>query len=908
MNLPGPIADALLRGSTVVAASPRASRALHLQYADAQRAAGREVWPAPAILDWDAWLRALWQDHAFANPDAPLLLTSLQERALWTRIQHEEAVPVISPESMAALAMEAWSLLSAFNAHPARRTSWDSTLQKQELNDAESFRRWADLFEQECARNQWLSPAQLASALIPLLPSLDLPREICLVGFDRTTPAQRDLLAALQSCSIAVTHFQPDAAAHPAPQSSAPDWLLAPDHRAEIAACAQWIRNQLLANPQARIGVIAPSIADSRGLIDRIFRGVLLPAADIRQPSPLVPWEFSLGQPLAEVPVIRAALLLLHWLAAPLPNDHISWLLLSGFVASSGTNSSALARHDAAHRGQGLLSPQQSLAACRASIAGRPELAPLHQHLSAILQAAHASQLSAAPRPPSAWTELIPHLLERAAWPGPLTPDSVQFQALQRWQRLLDEIALLDFDGSRLSFAEFLTLLQRAAADSIFAPESHDAPIQILGPLESSGQHFDALWFLQTDDTRWPQSGRLHPLLPPSLQRHYGMPHATPDDDWTLAQTVTARLLASAPRIVFSSAQREKDAELRPSPLIASLFPPQTQPQLLAIALAPPSRRVDEPIPEEPPIPWPDHRVPGGADVLKKQAACPFQSFAALRLAAQPIESAAWGLSPIDKGRLLHKILETLFRDSIHSHRELVTAADTQELDGILDSHIDAALAAHPCDPADPWQQACLEAEKRRLHARLNDWLAVEIQRHPFTVEACEQKLPGVHIGDLPLHLRADRIARLHDGTHLLIDYKTGDVSPAAWRGERPDEPQLPLYAAYGNVPTLSGVLFAKIRPGETGFDGRIRDARSQLSATVSPSSAIAKDPYTPALRDQWATVLRALAGQFLSGESAIDPRDSKVCGQCGYHALCRIAELRLPAADEDPEEEDSDD
>ena len=35
---------------------------------------------------------------------------------------------------------------------------------------------------------------------------------------------------------------------------------------------------------------------------------------------------------------------------------------------------------------------------------------------------------------------------------------------------------------------------------------------------------------------------------------------------------------------------------------------------------------------------------------------------------------------------------------------------------------------------------------------------------------------------------------RLADGARVLIDYKTG-VATADWRGERPDNPQLPIYA-----------------------------------------------------------------------------------------------------------------
>lgn len=892
MALAPPIADALLRGATLLTASPRAARALHLDYAAEQRAAGHEVWPEPAILDWNSWLCSLWLDYAFAVPDAPLLLTGLQEQALWTRIQQADAAPLLSPEAMAALAMEAWSLLSAFEAHASRRHAWEQM-------DAESFRRWAAAFEEECRHHRWLSAAQLETALARHPGSVVLPPEIALAGFDRITPAQKSFLDALSQHGVRVSTVEPETG--PAPQRQ---WLSAPDLRGEIAACADWARQRLAADPGSRIGIIVPSIEDVRGPLNRIFRRVLAPASeDIRGTAAPLPWEFSLGSPLADLPPLRAALLLLRWMAGPLPDEQIFWLMLSGFVSKTETNSFAAARHDALRRREVRLTPQSTFLAYRDSLAGNPALRAVYDDFSALLQFMEANQILSAERAASAWSELVPALLDRVGWPGSRAADSVLFQALQRWQRLLDELALLDFDGTRCRFSVFIDQLEAQARHTIFAPESHNAPIQILGPLESSGQQFDAIWFLSTDDTRWPLRGSLHPLLPPDVQIEHELPHFHPDDDWKLAHAVTARLLASASQIVFSCSLRDKDSELRPSPLIAGLFPPGAQPELAAfINLVPQAlpTAAFEAIPDLDPLPWPSDQAAGGAEVLRRQAACPFQSFAVRRLAAEPVEAAAWGLDAAEKGKLLHKVLEQIFT-RIRSLEELVAAADTEELESILDTEIEAAFSAHA--PADAWQRAYIAAEQRRLRTRISEWLAIEATRRPFVVEACEQTLQDVAVGDLRLHLRADRVDRLPDESRLLIDYKTGAVKAAGWYGERPDEPQLPLYAAYGNLENVSGVLFAKIRAGETGFDGRIRDAREQLCGEIGARKGLVTDPYTDEMRDGWARVLTHLASDFLRGEAAVDPREQQVCDQCSLHALCRVSESEDAVAAEEDEE-----
>ena len=910
MHLPGPIADALRRGATIVAASPRTSRALHLRFAEAQRASGARVWASPAIVDWDSWLRDLFREYAFSAPHAPILLSPLQEQALWIRMQGEDAARVLAPEAMAGLAAEAWWLLSAYNAHASRRQSWDQT-------DADRFRHWAADFERECNRNRWLSDSQLASFLTAEAPHLSLPPEILLVGFDRIPPMNRDFLAALESRNVRTSEFrpEPDFTADQASRS----WVAAPDQRAEIDACAGWARNLLLAHPDARIAVLVPGLAALRNPIDRAFRRVLMPhSLDLRQPRGAMPWEFSLGEPLADVPVIRAALLLLRWIAKPLREEEISWLSLSGFVADTAIHSLAFARHDALQRRSdlGLLTPEYSLASYRASLTSAPGLRGLWMALGALQQAARANQLTETARQPSALAEIAHHLLDAASWPGERSPDSTQYQALRRWQRLLDEISLLDFDGTHYRYADFVALLERSARQTIFAPESHDASIQVMGPLESSGQQFDAVWFLSTSEISWPLRGRFHPLLPPSVQRRHEMPHSTPTDDWNLAATVTARLLASAPTAVFSYSERDKEAELRPSPLIAGLFPGRRKGDPAALPSAAAEILPTEVIPGSALLPWPVEQIAGGASVLKAQAACPFQAFARRRLGAEPLEVAEQGLTPADKGRLLHEVLQSLFGGKLpgasdnapalpvlRTRDDIVTATDAQQLSALLDAHINVVFRLHfDAASEDPWQRAYLAAERRRLQARLTEWLACEAGRQPFSVEACEQRLPDVHIGDLRLNLRADRIDLLPDGTRLLLDYKTGRISPAAWKGDRPDEPQLPLYAAYGNVDNLSGVLFAKIRAGETGFEGRVRDALGQLSPNLGAKQVIVTDPYSDTLRDSWARALENLALEFLQGVATVTPREPLVCRNCSLPALCRKAELDVVSADdEDP-------
>ena len=202
MRLPIEIESAFESGATVLTANVRAARWLRREYALRQREAGRRVWATPPIEDWDSWVLRLWQAHSMARADAPLLLTSLQERSVWTRMQRDDAKLLVSPEGMAALAEEAYKLLCDYEAHAERNRPWGQT-------DAERFRQWAALFDRECAKQGWVSRAKLELLVTESLTTgaagdLPLPAKVVLLGFDRIAPARRRLIAALEARGVEV--------------------------------------------------------------------------------------------------------------------------------------------------------------------------------------------------------------------------------------------------------------------------------------------------------------------------------------------------------------------------------------------------------------------------------------------------------------------------------------------------------------------------------------------------------------------------------------------------------------------------------------------------------------------------------------------------------------------------------
>jgi ATP-dependent helicase/nuclease subunit B len=892
MSVSQEIKRAFAVGTTMLTATARTARWLRREYALEQRGAGRRAWATPPIEDWDTWLYEQWQAIALGDADAPLVLTSLQERRVWTRMMRADAEALVSPAGMAALAEGAYGLLSNYEAHAERNYAWGKT-------DADGFRRWAASFDGECARRGWMPGAELEGKIAAVLTGNGLPVEILLVGFERTTPAQARVLGALADKGVKVSF------ASAAVEDARMEYVGAPGLQQEIAACARWVRERLQKNPEARIGVLAPDLNAVRSDVERAFRRVLMPQTDDIFAEWPMPFEFSLGQPLGSVPGTRAALLLLRWLHAPLLEEEVSWLLLSGFLLQDDADFLKLAKLDAKRRDSEGLSLEISLQSFL-KMAGTGDESALTR-LEAVRKAADANRLNEEERLPGRWADVAQLLLREAGWPGALNRDTLLYQAMRRWERAMDEVALLDFDGQRMKYGEFLGVLEAHVQEVIFAPESEGAPVQIMGAVEASGQQFDAVWFLSVDDQSWPPRGRPHPLLPNDVQRRYEMPYADPENDLALARAVTERIATSAPTVVFSYAKRNKDGEMRPSPLL-----PRDEIW----------REVDEPPTEDagPKLEtleegsevaaWPSDLIAGGSDVLKKQAACPFQAFAAKRLCAEPLNRNEWGLSAAERGLLLHETLEKIWsptRGALHTLGDLQAAIRDGRLAGILEAAIAASFAKY--DQAEGWERAYVESEKGRLKLRLEEWMQIEASRAPFDVMACEEALEQVSVGELRLRLRMDRMDALGDSGRVLIDYKTGNVNVNDWETPRLNEPQLPLYAVFGGVEDVRGVLFAQIRAGESGLIGSVANAEALRGADSKKIAKLTKEPYDATRRDAWEDALMQLASGFLRGEATVDPKNGKqTCEYCGLQGLCRVAEVQDPLDDGAGAEEEGDD
>jgi ATP-dependent helicase/DNAse subunit B len=195
-----------------------------------------------------------------------------------------------------------------------------------------------------------------------------------------------------------------------------------------------------------------------------------------------------------------------------------------------------------------------------------------------------------------------------------------------------------------------------------------------------------------------------------------------------------------------------------------------------------------------------------------------------------------------------------------------------------------------------------LELEEQRLAGLVSEWLDYEAARIDFEVLATEVKRT-VSVAGLTLDLRLDRIDRLQDGSQLVIDYKSGSVSPSSWDLPRPDDVQLPLYAGFAlDVgDELGGLVFAKVRAGDLAFAGRVFDPAATLFANLKGTSPLVKNNLTLEQLLGWRNCIEQLARDFLDGRAEVNPREHpRPCERCSLQTLCRIQEHQALIEDEE--------
>ncbi len=862
----------------ILTPTARLARAEIQRQAAARVAAGEGAWRAPVVLAVSTWLQRLREDYFLHADDARIPLSAEQALVLWRSVIDREVF--VGEPRVAELAAGAWRLIHEHALEWPEH--WPAALLSE---DTGAMRDWAARFRTLCDERGLVDEWRLAAELPRRIAASEiaLPARIQLQGFELApTPLLRGVLKAVEARGVTI---ETPAAEQTGCEAWTVDVYARPED--ELRAAAQWARQVLEARPEARLAVVVPDLNGRVAEAERAFRQVFDPPGFALDPQAAEPWHISLGLPLAQWPIVADALLLLGLLPQRLAHPDAIRIARSPFVDGF--------MDEARPRGRLLTQLSERVpywldARELAYRAGQVGAERLGGKLTAWQRLRPEQPRSAWP---SAWARVFSEELAALGYGRGRPLDSREFQAWRRWQDVLESFGTLDTVSDRpMPRARALKLLRESTVAVVFRERDAGAPVEILGVEEALGARFDAIWVCSLDQDHWPSPRQCHPLIPPSLQQ--AVPAASNEGCLERARAQLAGLARCAPVVLGSFTRGDEDRELS---LLVPLADVVLEPEA-----AQPVRSVElECLPDDvraPPA-VPEARS-GGTGLLQRQSDCPFKAFAVDRLRARERGAPRPGLSPSQRGQLVHGALRALWT-------EVASLADLQALSFEAREQAIAAAVDQALSELTQFDRLALSPVGRVLEASclaqtLEAWLALEADREPFRVVGREQAIE-LRIGPLTLKGTIDRIDELEGGGSVLIDYKTGSSSRAThWLpAPRLADVQLPAYAVSLDPPPTA-VSFAKVRADAQGFSGL---AEVETGMPGVPALAAAGKQWAEAERwrdllDAWRVSLEGLAESFLAGEAAVHPRDAQVCRRCHLTALCRIHERALVEEAED--------
>jgi len=874
------------------------------------------VWESPNILLWADYLKILWQlnqDQLALDFGVHSLISSQQALILWTQViessrRKERALTLLNVQQTSKAVQRSWRLMNDWQVNPEK-------ISQDHVADTQQFIGWIDSYQQLLRKRGFIDEPTLIKRLAGM--QYELPfNSLIWYCYDLLTASQRCLNESAIDRGVEISNQ----ALEKHNESEAYYFTYA-SFRDELVATFQDAWQSLEDNADSAINIVIPDLQHRQAQVREIAREVFYPSlTPLQAQQQNSVYRFSLGEPLQDWPAIEVALLLINLLKNRTKRTEFSFILRNRFLRLAVKNSQECLSFDTwlKRRRLSVISTDQIAELYRECLQDQAETSGIGEHGSKLLPAldllveflANLNQSLANARADSGfaglsfsnWSSQFDNWLSAWGWSASVAGEemnSVQFQLRERWLALLQEYALLDAVQGQAGVSRALEVLQQMVSESIFQPQAADSPILISGVYEAIGQQAD-ICYLTGMHQNYPTPSNPDAFIPNRLLIDTGYPDANAISSLEQSKKVITSLLAPAAKVIVSYArenQQNREIENSSSSIFRTLDFIEKAPLSVDKQGAELESYEDIQGPS-----WPTSKVvKGGSSIFKNQSNCAFKAFVTHRLKFSQDDETEFGLDALDRGNVMHHLLDWLWGE-IQTQQNLLNLNESAQTD-LINRGIDIVTAQFE-EHLNSDKFELLKLEAPRLQQIALDWLAVEVKRPSgFTVLEREEMREG-EVGGIGFRYKIDRLDILDDGRTVVIDYKTGNVAKKDWLGERIKDPQLPLYTVALNKEKrkdVSGIAFAQVKR----MDQKYEYLSEADIFKAQPSYATKTEDSWKESSAQWPGILENLAKDFLAGQASVNPIDSNVCNYCELSSVCRISQLSdgIFAADGELEE-----
>jgi len=841
-------------------------------------ASGQGVAQKPVVEPVDAWLEAVWRNWVEEGRLAPRrLLTRHQELMLWRQVIRADAdgrqtFRLTHPKTAAVRARASWEKLLAHEGLGIK----DCWSYFEDEEDCAVFAQWAKQFERLLIDKSVVTRFQAYQELLSVEP--ECRRPVALFGFPAPPPLTLKALKHLADVSLID------------PANKASDGAL--ETRAyrsseeELAAAAKWAF-EVYQRGAGRAAIVLMELEKDRPLLEYYLREQFdcLDAAynDL-------PVNFSTGMALSATPMYRDALLALEWESRSLPRTEWLALMRSPYLPGQLSGSENLGVVIAQFAsGSATVEMADAMHICSRECPDAP--------ITEVLRLLRADRAHIGVKSLQDWAEIIRGKLLTWRWPYRGDLDSIEFQQLERFEASLDTLAQLAVTLPHQRYEHAVALWRSALDEQMFQPKTAYGSLQVLGPLETLGLTFDQLWIAGARRGAFPRTPVIDAFLPIRLQRLLDLA----DIDQTRIEREARDMLglwrASAMHVTASFAAFQQGLPQRVSALLPE---PET---ISDVDHFPPARWTSaaeiEHYGDDAPVPIHDLGLAGGSALIRDHAACPFRAFVRHRLKPAQSQAPVFGISSLERGTLIHDVMFYIWKQlGDHESLTALTADQEQSMVDVAVSEGMSSLESRGARKGFSIRQrvgeACWSLERSYVVTITRQWLALEKTRtRSYKIAALEQE-STLALGELTLSLRPDRVDALEGGERLLIDYKTSAPARSKWLGDRPEEPQLPLYTLMD--PEIKSIAFASLSDDMQFVSLGSGHGLNQSSEQPMEKQTRGEVSNWEDMTAHWRTTLTAIADSIAMGTASVDP-SPRACDYCDLHSVCRIGQRAHPTA-----------
>ncbi len=627
------------------------------------------------------------------------------------------------------------------------------------------------------------------------------------------------------------------------------------DQESEIKAIAKWANKTSIKHPEKQIGIVVPNINELQHKVKSIF--------DLEFDSSLLethkkPYNISLGISLSDYPLIRHLVSILS-LSNQFFNGYVETETLTKVITSPYIKGASSELNNRALLTNKIL--QLSLTRIRASniINLCNDCANLKEIFIALNSAKFSQKLTLEQS-----LETINSILLYWGFTSDRNLSSGEYQVYEKYQVESLVLNKLSIFHTSSTLGEALEILKNHMNAVIFQPQSGPANIHILGSLEAEGLFFDFAWVSSMTSNFLPGKITMPLFIPPKMSIDYSLPGTSFELINKESKSTLSNLSNLSKKLTFSYSITSNSREQLPTPYlifedsqeIADYQMIHSEIELVEDFIAPKVINLE---------------INKGVKTLQDQMSCEFKGFTN-RLNLIEIKDPSIGISKLEQGNIVHKILERFFNE-IQSSSDLKHLSETK-IDELIDTHSESALKEIP-------QSNFKTNEKERLKRVIKQYLSLENNREYFEVIETESE-SQVNISGLKFSTRIDRMDRLKDGSKLIIDYKTGkNIGLNKLISEPLEQAQLPIYAISNKV---DGVAFATINSKDCQFKAI---TKNKYDLPMS-SQSVNRMPEWKNQVSKWNIELVNASQQFQNGNASVLPA-KHACDFCDYDLLCRV-------------------